>query len=42
MTEIRSGAEQDRNETGQYLPGVSGNPNGRPPGRGDQHKEILK
>lgn len=36
MNQIRSGSEQGRSETGQFVPGVSGNPNGRPPGRTDK------
>ncbi len=36
MTEIRSGAEQVRNEHGHFLPGVSGNPAGRTPGIKDR------
>ena len=36
MNQIRSGSEQERNESGQFLPGVSGNPTGRPPGRADK------
>jgi hypothetical protein len=40
MNEIRSGGEQDRNENRQFLPGVSGNLNGRPPGRVDKRVRL--
>ena len=36
MSENRSGSEQDRNDTGQFVPGVSGNPKGRPAGIQDR------
>lgn len=32
--------DSNRNEKGQFIPGVSGNPNGRP--RGSSMKEYLK
>ena len=36
MTENRSGTDQARNDAGQFLPGTSGNPKGRPPGIKDK------
>jgi hypothetical protein len=30
LTEIRTGPDQGRNDEGKFLPGVSGNPAGRP------------
>ena len=42
--EIRSGTELERDERGQFLPGASGNPAGRPKGIQDkrvQAKEAL-
>lgn len=45
MTVIRSSIKQNRNETGQFLPGVSGNPAGRTPGIRDKrviaHEDLL-
>ena len=42
MTEIRSGAEQVRNEHGHFLPGVSGNPAGRTPGIKDKRVKARE
>lgn len=36
MSEIRSGTEQDRDSSGRFTPGTSGNPSGRPPGIKDK------
>jgi len=36
MTEIRSGSDQDRDSSGRFTPGTSGNPSGRPPGITDK------
>lgn len=36
MSEIRSGENQDRDASGRFTPGTSGNPSGRPPGIKDK------
>ena len=36
MNENRSGSDQARDGSGQFLPGTSGNPKGRPPGIKDK------
>jgi len=36
MSEIRTGVDLERDDSGRFLPGQSGNPNGRPPGRLDR------
>ena len=42
MSEIRSGSEQDRNDNGQFLPGVSGNPAGRTRGIKDRRVKARE
>jgi hypothetical protein len=36
VSEIRSGSDQDRDSSGRFTPGTSGNPSGRPPGIKDK------
>jgi len=36
-----SGRKQDRTPTGQFKPGISGNPAGRPPGRRNHASELF-
>jgi hypothetical protein len=40
--EIRSGGDQDRGERGQFLPGASGNPTGRPKGIADKRVQLKE
>ena len=42
MNEIRSGSDQDRNDPGPFLPGVSGNPAGRTPGIRDKRVKARE
>ncbi len=42
MNEIRTGGEQDRNDSGQFVPGVSGNPAGRTPGIKDKRVKARE
>jgi hypothetical protein len=40
--EIRSGSELARDERGQFLPGASGNPTGRPKGIADKRTQLKE
>jgi hypothetical protein len=46
VSEIGSGSDQDRDATGRFTPGTSGNPSGRPPGikdkRVNQREKLLE
>jgi hypothetical protein len=42
MSEIRTGAKQDRDTKGRFHPGASGNPSGRPPGITDKRVALKK
>jgi len=45
LNEIRSGTDQERDPSGRFSPGTSGNPSGRPPGIKDKRvsarEELL-
>lgn len=42
MTQIRSRLEQDRDPSGRFIPGTSGNPSGRPPGIKDKRVTVRE
>ena len=42
MTENFAGQEQERDSSGHFLPGVSGNPAGRPKGSRDKRTKIRE
>jgi len=42
MSENFTGQEQARDSSGHFLPGVSGNPNGRPKGSRDKRTKIRE
>ena len=42
MNEIRSGMNQDRDHSGRFNSGISGNPAGRPPGIKDKRVSLRE
>jgi hypothetical protein len=42
MSENFAGQQQERDVEGKFLPGVSGNPNGRPKGSTDKRTQIRE
>jgi len=42
MSELITGSEHERDSEGKFLPGVSGNPHGRPKGNTDKRTKIRE